>query len=159
MSPVVIGVFGGIDVSVTQGHSVANSVTVSGGAEVGPIKDALALAVGVDYSETWTTQTAVTVKATVPNGYSGVMITRPIKTRRYGRSFTGCVGSLKQNGNFMADSYEKGSYAGNSWVAGGISKSLVSRLDTEERAANRMVAMCAKQQFPLTRCNGAGTFK
>lgn len=158
MSPVVIGVGSGIDVYVSQGHSVAKSISVGGGAEIGPIKKALSLTVGVDYTETWTTQTAINIKGTVPNGYSGVMITRPIKTRCYGRSFTGCIGSLKQNGNFMADSYQDGSYAGIRWVSGAISKSLVSRLDTEERAANGMVAMCMKQQFPLTLCNGAGTF-
>ncbi|KAH7117510.1 hypothetical protein EDB81DRAFT_245477 [Dactylonectria macrodidyma] len=139
MSPVVIGTGTGIDVYVSQGYSVANSVSVSGGAEFGPIKKALSLSVGVDYTESWTTQTVINIKGNVPNGYSGVMITRPIKTRRYGRSFTGCIGSLKQNGNFMADSYKQGSYAGVKWVSGAIT-------------------MCTKKQFPLTRCNGAGTF-
>ncbi|KPM36377.1 hypothetical protein AK830_g10199 [Neonectria ditissima] len=140
MSPVVIGTGkNGIDVYVSSGYSVANSVTVSGSADLGFVKDRLGVTFGVSFSRTWTTATVVNIKGTVENGWSGVMITKPFKTRRYGRNMRGCIGSMKQTGTFMADSYKEGSYAGVKWVSGAIT-------------------MCTKKQFPLTRCNGGGTF-
>ncbi|KAH7152243.1 hypothetical protein B0J13DRAFT_594186 [Dactylonectria estremocensis] len=139
MSPVVIASVGAMDVYVSSGYSVSNSVTVSGSAELGFVKDRLSTTFGVSYTRTWTTQTVINIKGTVPQGYSGVMITRPFKTRRYGRNMRGCIGSMKQTGTFMADSYKEGSYAGVKWVSGAIS-------------------MCAKKQFPLSRCNGGGNF-
>jgi hypothetical protein len=122
MSPVVIGTGTGIDVYVSQGYSVSNSINVGGSADWGVVKDKLKLSLGVDYTRTWTTQTVINIKGNVPNGYSGVMITRPLKTRRYGRTMRGCVGSMKQTGTFMADSYKEGSYNGVKWVSGAISK-------------------------------------
>ncbi|KAF7554216.1 hypothetical protein G7Z17_g3086 [Cylindrodendrum hubeiense] len=139
MSPVVIASVGAMDVYVSSGYSVSNSVTVSGEGDLKFIKDRLGASFGVSYTRTWTTQTVINIKGTVPKGYSGVMITRPFKTRRYGRNMRGCIGSMKQVGTFMADSYKEGSYAGVKWVSGAIS-------------------MCAKRQFPLSRCNGGGNF-
>lgn len=139
MSPVVIGTGSGIDVYVSQGYSVSNSVSVSAGLDLKFIKDKLGGSLGIDYSRTWSTQTAINIKGTVPNGYSGVMITKPIKTRKYGRALKGCLGSQTQTGTFMADSFQEGSYGGVKWVSGAIT-------------------MCTKKQFPLSRCNGQGNF-
>lgn len=139
MSPVVIGTGSGIDVSVSSGYSVSNGISVSAGLDLSLVKDKLGSSVGIDYTRTWTTQTVVTVKATVPNGYSGVMITKPIKTRKNGRVLKGCLGSQTQDGTFAADSYQDGSYAGVKWVSGAIT-------------------MCAKKEFPLSRCSGSGNF-
>ena len=139
MSPVVIGTGNGIDVSVMSGYTVSNSISASVGGDFTWIKDKLGVSAGIDYTRTWTTQTAVTVKATVPNGYSGVMITKPIKTRKSGRTMKGCIGSQTQTGTFSADSFEDGSYAGVKWVSGAIT-------------------MCSKKEFPLSRCSGSGNF-
>ncbi|KAJ5340099.1 hypothetical protein N7452_006827 [Penicillium brevicompactum] len=139
MSPVVIGTGNGIDVSVSSGYSVSNGISVSAGLDLSLVKDKLGSSVGVDYTRTWTTQTVVTVKATVPDGYSGVMITKPIKTRKNGRVLRGCLGSQTQDGTFSADSFQDGSYAGVKWVSGAIT-------------------MCAKKEFPLSRCSGNGNF-
>jgi hypothetical protein len=139
MSPVVIGTGNGIDVSVSSGYSVSNGITVSAGLDLSLIKEKLGASAGIDYSRTWTTQTVVTVKATVPNGYSGVMITKPIKTRKTGRVLKGCLGSQTQAGTFSADSYEDGSYSGVKWVSGAIT-------------------LCSKKEFPLSRCSGSGNF-
>lgn len=139
MSPVVIGTGNGIDVYVSSGYSVSNGVSVSGGLDWTAIKDKLGVSLGIDYTRTWTTQTVINIKGTVPDGYSGVMITKPIKTRRFGRVLTGCLGSQTQEGTFQADSYQEGSYAGVKWVSGAIT-------------------MCMKKQFPLSRCNGLGNF-
>lgn len=140
MSPVVIGTgTTGMDVSVMSGYTVSNSVSVSAGLDLNFIKDKLGGSVGIDYSRTWTTQTAVTVKGTVADGYSGVMITKPIKTRKTGRVLKGCLGSQTEDGTFSADSLEDGSYAGVKWISGAIT-------------------MCSKKEFPLSRCSGSGNF-
>jgi hypothetical protein len=139
MSPVVIGTGNGMDVYVSSGYSVSNGISVSAGLDWTAIKDKLGLSVGIDYSRTWTTQTVINIKGTVPNGHSGVMITKPIKTRRFGRVLTGCLDSETQKGTFQADSYQEGAYAGVKWVSGAIT-------------------MCTKKQFPLSRCNGLGNF-
>ncbi|CAI7638527.1 unnamed protein product [Penicillium glandicola] len=140
MSPVVIGSgTTGMDVSVASGYSIANSISVSAGITPTLIKDKLGASAGIDYSRTWTTQTVVTVKGTVDPGYSGVMITKPIKTRKTGRVLRGCVGSETEIGTFSADSFADGAYAGVKWVSGAI-------------------MMCSKKEFPLSRCTGSGNF-
>ncbi|CEI67625.1 hypothetical protein FVEN_g5710 [Fusarium venenatum] len=143
MSPVVIGAGrNGIDVTVASSYSISNSVSVSAGLDLTAVKNRLGASFGVDYSRTWTTQATVTVRGTVSQGETGVVITRPWTNRRYGRSFRGCVGSMQQTGTWMADSHEEGSYEGVRWVSGAIT-------------------MCIKRQssIPLTRCNGGGQFR
>ncbi|KAH6688432.1 hypothetical protein F5X68DRAFT_275323 [Plectosphaerella plurivora] len=143
MSPVVIGAGrNGIDVSVASSFSVANSVTASAGLDIKAIKDRLGASFGVSYSRTWTTQATITVRGTIFPGETGVVITRPWKNRRYGRTFRGCVGSLQQTGTWMADSYEESAYEGVKWVSGAIT-------------------VCIKNQsrIPLSRCNGSGNFR
>jgi len=140
MSPVVIGVGNtGIDVYVSSGYSVSNSVSVAGSSDYNFVKDTLGASLGIEYTRTWTTQTVINIRGNVPNGYSGVMITKPNKTRRYGRTLQGCLGSMKQIGTFTADNYYEGSYSGVKWVSGAIT-------------------LCIKKQFPLTRCTGSGQF-
>ncbi|KAG9855166.1 hypothetical protein KCU98_g2347, partial [Aureobasidium melanogenum] len=140
MSPVVCAV-GDMDINVMKGYMVANSVTVSGGGSPTLIADRLTAQFGVSFSRTWTTQDSITTKGTVKDGNCGVMITRPLVTRRYGRTMQGCLGSYKKIGTWMADEHGEGSYAGIDWVSGAIS-------------------MCTKKQAapPLTRCQGAGEF-
>ncbi|KAF6822944.1 hypothetical protein CPLU01_11697 [Colletotrichum plurivorum] len=143
MAPVVIGQGSkGIDVSVASSYSVSNSVSASAGVDVNAIKERLGVSLGIDYSRTWTTQATVTVRGTIDDGWTGTVITKPWKNRRYGRTFQGCPGSLKQTGTWIADSHEEGSYEGVKWVAGAIT-------------------VCAKKQssIPLSRCNGDGNFK
>ncbi|KAF5007955.1 hypothetical protein FDECE_5724 [Fusarium decemcellulare] len=140
MSPVIIGTGSkGITVSVTSGYSVANSVTVSAGGDYTAVKDKLGLSFGIDYSRTYTTSALINIGATVEDGYSGVMVTKPIKTRKYGRVMKGCLGSQTQSGTFSADSFEEKEYAGIKWVSGAIT-------------------LCAKKEFPLSRCTGSGNF-
>ncbi|KAM0076086.1 hypothetical protein ACKRZS_011835, partial [Fusarium odoratissimum] len=104
-SHVVIGTGNGIDVFVSSGYSVSNGVSVSAGLEWTVIKDKLGLSAGIDYTRTWTTQTVINVKGTVPGGSFGVMITKPIKTHWYFHA---------------GDSFDEGSYAGVKWVSGAI---------------------------------------
>ncbi|KAM5347737.1 hypothetical protein ACJ41O_007561 [Fusarium nematophilum] len=141
MSPVVCAV-GDMDISVSSGYSISNTLGGSAGIDVKFIKDRLGGSLGIDYSRTWTTQTSVITKGTVKDGNCGVMITKPITTRRSGRQFRGCIGSARQIGTWYADSHNDGSYNGIKWVEGAIS-------------------MCVKRGSnpPLSRCNGQGNFR
>ncbi|WZH45812.1 uncharacterized protein QYS62_006880 [Fusarium acuminatum] len=140
MSPVIIGTGSkGITVTVTSGFSVANSVSVSASGDWTAVKDKLGLSFGIDYTRTWTSSAAINIGATVEDGFSGVMVTKPIKTRKYGRVLKGCLGSQKESGTFTADSFEEKEYAGIKWVSGAIT-------------------LCAKKEFPLSRCTGSGNF-
>ncbi|KAJ0163071.1 hypothetical protein CTA2_3560 [Colletotrichum tanaceti] len=143
MSPVVIGAGSkGIDITISKSYAIANTVQVSAGIDLTFVKDRLKSSLGINYSRTWTTTQGYLIRGTVDAGYTGVVITRPWTNRRYGRTFQGCVGSLRQTGTFMADSREEGSYEGVSWVGGAITA-------------------CLKKQtsLPLTRCNGSGAFR
>ncbi|KAL0941363.1 uncharacterized protein CTRU02_204126 [Colletotrichum truncatum] len=142
MSPVVIGTGSrGMDITISKSYSIANQVTVSAGLDVTPIKDRLKLGFGIDFSRTWTTMQGYLIRGTVDAGQTGVVITMPWTNRRYGRTFQGCVGNLRQTGTFMADSHEDGSYEGVTWVSGAITT-------------------CVKNQtsIPLSRCHGVGDF-
>ncbi|KAJ5332288.1 hypothetical protein MYU51_007337 [Penicillium brevicompactum] len=139
MSPVVAGAGSGLEVSVDMGYSVSNSVSVSAGLDSTLISNGLSASTGVSYTREWTTDTAISIKGTVPDGYHGAMITKPYKTRRSGRVLKGCIGSQTQTGTFSADSYQEESHNGVEWVSGSIT-------------------LCMKKEFPLTRCTGGGTF-
>ncbi|KAJ4245762.1 hypothetical protein NW762_013886 [Fusarium torreyae] len=141
MSPVVCAV-GDMDISVSSGYSVANTVGGSAGVDLTFVKDKLGGSLGIDYSRTWTTQTSVITKGTIKDGNCGVMITKPITTRRSGRQFQGCIGSATEVGTWYADSRNEGSYNGIKWIEGAIS-------------------VCTKpgNNPPLSLCNGQGNFR
>ncbi|KAI8315554.1 hypothetical protein K4K59_001162 [Colletotrichum sp. SAR11_240] len=143
MSPVVIGAGSkGIDITISKSYAISNGVTAGGSFDMSKLIEKLGLTFKVDYSRTWTTTQGYLIRGTVDPGYTGVVITRPWTNRKYGRTFQGCVGALKQTGTFMADSHEDGSYEGVTWVGGAITA-------------------CIKQQssIPLSRCNGSGNFR
>ncbi|KAL6921223.1 hypothetical protein FSST1_005249 [Fusarium sambucinum] len=141
MSPVVCAV-GDMDISVSSGFNVANTVGGSAGADLKFVKDRLGASLGIDYSKTWTTLTSVVTKGTIKDGNCGVMITKPLTTRRSGRQFKGCIGSSEEVGTWFADSHEEGSYNGIKWIEGAIS-------------------VCSKpgSNPPLSLCNGQGNFR
>ncbi|OHE99321.1 hypothetical protein CORC01_05362 [Colletotrichum orchidophilum] len=141
MSPVVIGPMGGMDVTISKSYSVADSVSVSAGLSPTAIKSYLSASIGISYTRTWTTTQGYLIRGNVAQGYTGTVVSTPWTTRRYGRAFQGCPGSLAQTGTWTADSHEEGSYEGVSWVSGAIT-------------------MCIKHQsgIPLSRCHGSGNF-
>ncbi|KAL6706294.1 hypothetical protein ACN47E_005584 [Coniothyrium glycines] len=140
MSPVVCAV-GPMTISVTDGYSVANSISVSADLDFTWIADKLKTTFGVNFQRTWTTSASILVGGTVPDGNCGCMIWKPLTTRRYGSVYQGCVGALKKTGTFMADDRGTGSYNGVQWIAGARS-------------------LCYKKGSnpPLSRCQGSGSF-
>ncbi|KZL81685.1 hypothetical protein CI238_12473 [Colletotrichum incanum] len=105
MGPVVRGAGEGITAYIATGWSVSNSVQGSAGLDFKVIKNYLGGEFGINYSRTWTTTTTDQYSTVVKNGMAGVWVTQPWTNRKYGRTFSGCVGSMTQTGTFMADSH------------------------------------------------------
>ncbi|KAJ0114464.1 hypothetical protein J7T55_010854 [Diaporthe amygdali] len=142
MSPVIHGVGARTVVTVTQGYSVTNGLTVGGGLDYTFTKDILKGALKIDYSHSWTTTYQAAMAYEVTEGYSGTVVTKPTVTRRTGRILKGCIGRQTSQGTFSATSHEEGQRGGLTWVQGNIS-------------------LCQKQiadGAPLSRCNGGGNF-
>ncbi|TLS21214.1 uncharacterized protein PpBr36_10496 [Pyricularia pennisetigena] len=140
MSPVVCAQ-GNMMVAVAAGYMVSNSIGVNAGVMPTIVKDVLSGSLNIDYTKSWTTSSVITTTGTVTDKNCGVMITRPIITRRLGRIFKGCLGNLEQIGVFQADSHNEIKISGMKWVEGAIS-------------------MCMKpgESPPLSRCSGEGNF-
>ncbi|KAK4622078.1 hypothetical protein CLAFUW4_07069 [Fulvia fulva] len=138
----VVCATGAMDIFVMSGWSVANSVTISGGLDLGTwLKGKLGPSVGVDFGRAWISSQSAQNKGTVRDGNCGVMITKPLTTRRSGRILQGCLGATTQIATWYADDHGTGSYNGVSWIAGAV-------------------GMCTKPgtEPPLTRCKGQGEF-
>ncbi|KAK9776145.1 hypothetical protein AB5N19_14570 [Seiridium cardinale] len=142
MSPVVLGAGSGVSATVASGWTIGNSVTVSAGLDLKFIKDRLGGTLGVNYSRTWTSTTSLQYTTSIKDGSAGVWVTRPWTERRYGRTFSGCPGSLVQTGTWVADSHEDGTYDNAKWVSGFITACIKP----------------APTQGKLTRCHGQGSF-
>ncbi|KAI6484234.1 hypothetical protein MCOR14_009373 [Pyricularia oryzae] len=140
MSPVVCAQ-GNMMVAVASGYMVSNSIGVNAGLMPTMVKDVLSGSLNIDYTRSWTTSSVITTTGTVTDKNCGVMVTRPIVTRRTGRVFKGCLGALEQIGSFYADDHKEVTIAGMKWVEGAIS-------------------MCMKPGInpPLSRCSGEGNF-
>lgn len=142
MSPVVHGVGARTVVTVSQGYSVTNGLTVGGGLDYSFTKDILKGALKIDYSRSWTTTYQASMAYEITEGYSGTVVTKPAVTRRYGRILKGCIGAQTSQGSFQATSHAEGQRGGLKWVQGNIS-------------------LCQKKiadGAPLSRCNGGGNF-
>ncbi|KAF5242843.1 hypothetical protein FAUST_3109 [Fusarium austroamericanum] len=141
MSPVACAIGADMDISVSSGYTISNSVGGSAGTDLTFVADRLGASLGVNYSKTWTTLTSVVTKGTVKDGFCGTVITKPTTTRRSGRQFRGCIGSATEVGTWYADDRGHGSYNGITWIDGAIST-------------------CSKpgSNPPLSRCNGQGNF-
>jgi len=140
MSPIVYASGPRTTITVTQGYSISNAVTVGVAGDNPIVKEGLKAAFKVDYQRTWTSSYSASIMSEITPGHYGTMVSKPTTTRRYGRVLKGCVGAQKVSSKFMADSFDEGQHAGIKWVAG-------------------VIQLCQKTTSPLTRCNGAGTFK
>ena len=142
MSPVVCASFGDTDITITSGYSVANQVGGSAGLDFTLVKNVLGAKFNVDYSRTYTSSTLIAHKSTIYKGNCGVVITKPITTRRSGRIMQGCPGSFKQVATWYADSHKEESYGGVKWVEG-----FIDNCQRRQPSGQR-----------LARCTGGGYF-
>ncbi|KAF7933895.1 uncharacterized protein EAE98_003604 [Botrytis deweyae] len=124
-------------VAVTEGYSIANSISVTAGATFTLVKDFLQTNYGITYTETWTSTYTAAYTYTVPAGKYGAVVSNPYTLRKSGYVDSGCVGAAAETSTYQADSYTSQAYGGLSWVSGTIS-------------------LCTGDTYPLPECTGSG---
>lgn len=141
MSNVVCARASDFVMDVSAGWNVENSITVSLGLNAHDIASSLFGTFGIDFGKSWTSTASNLNRATIVAGNCGAMVLRPLTTRRYGELRSGCIGSTKVIGTFMADDRLSAQFNGVAWTGGAVSD-------------------CQKKQDgpPLSRCNGGGNF-
>ncbi|KAH6694819.1 hypothetical protein BKA61DRAFT_683515 [Leptodontidium sp. MPI-SDFR-AT-0119] len=124
-------------VAVTEGYSIANTVTVTAGLSAAIPQTFLTASFGISYAETWTSTYSASYTFGIPDGKYGAIVSNPYTTRHSGFVDTGCVGSATR-AYYQGDSYSSKASGGLSWVDGTIS-------------------LCTGDEFPLKKCLGEGT--
>jgi len=137
VSPVASAAGGDATVTITDGYSLANSVTVSAGASLGPIEKLLTINFHVDYSETWTTTQTQGFLFKVPEGQFGLVVTQANVRRITGNYLSGCTDNWEKT-SFSSDSYTSQSYGDLSWVQG-------------------IIRLCNSTSYPVPYCIGEGS--
>ncbi|TVY80708.1 hypothetical protein LSUE1_G003575 [Lachnellula suecica] len=123
-------------VSVTEGYSISNSLSVA--STVGAtVSSFLTTSLTLTVSETWTSTYTAAYTFTVPAGKYGAVVSNPSTTRYTGTVDSGCIGASTRE-PFVFDGYASKAYGGLSWVDGTIS-------------------LCTGDSYPLSMCIGDGT--
>ncbi|EKJ77357.1 hypothetical protein NXS19_010728 [Fusarium pseudograminearum] len=139
MSPVISSLGGSkATVSVTNGYTITNSLSVGAGFSIPLIKDILTASLSIDYSETWSSSQTQSLSFTVPEGHHGIIVSQPYVRRIEGNVIDGCKGDAKEG--FVSDSYESQAYGNLQWVKG-------------------IIRLCSSETYPIPYCNGEGEHK
>ncbi|KAJ0165687.1 hypothetical protein CTA2_10359 [Colletotrichum tanaceti] len=136
ISPVLSSIGGSATVSVANGYSISNSVSVTAGLTSSIAEGALGASLSVSYSETWTTTETQTLGFTVPEGQYGLVVSQPNVRRVTGNILTGCTDSPKKT-EFTSDSYSSQAYGSLAWVKG-------------------VIRLCNSTTYPVPYCIGNG---
>ena len=137
MSQVVKANTAGTSVSVTEGFSIDNSISVSESATLSTIDQFLSTTFSISYTETWSSSYAAAYTFSIPTGKYGAVVSNPSTTRHSGYVDIGCIAEATRT-TFTADSYTSKSYDSLAWVDG-------------------VISLCTGDSFPLPRCLGGGT--
>ncbi|KAF3762710.1 hypothetical protein M406DRAFT_63537 [Cryphonectria parasitica EP155] len=136
MSPVLQNSGAGALIAVTQGYSLANSVSVS--ASVGTsLEGILSTTMTIDTTETWTTTDSQTWTFNVPAGQYGLVVSNPLVRRITGNVISGCTDTPTTDA-FTSDSYSSQQSGDLAWVTGPI-------------------RLCNSTAYPIPYCIGTGT--
>ncbi|RDW78379.1 hypothetical protein BP5796_06231 [Coleophoma crateriformis] len=138
MSSVVHATGNSLTVAVTEGYSIANSISVGASAAYTPIEKILTLTLSIDYTRSWTSTYSAAYSFGVPFGKYAAVVSNPSTTRVSGKVDYGCVGNPSESYEFHADSYTSHGYSNLNWVDGTIS-------------------LCTGDTWPLHMCLGDGT--
>ncbi|KAH8794352.1 hypothetical protein F5882DRAFT_288984 [Hyaloscypha sp. PMI_1271] len=138
MSRVVKANTDGTIVSVTEGFSISNSISVSASATLSLVENFLSTTFSISYTETWDSSYAAAYTFSVPTGKYGAVVSNPSTTRHSGYVDIGCIAEGATRVAFQADSYTSMSYDSLAWVDG-------------------VIQLCTGDTFPLPRCTGSGT--
>ncbi|KAH8898379.1 hypothetical protein GQ53DRAFT_742448 [Thozetella sp. PMI_491] len=134
----VVGAQGGASqVSITEGHSISNSLSVGASVTGSFLEQILSISYSIDYSETWESSSSLAYTFTVPDGQYGVIVSEPMVHRLTGNYLSGCTDSPTVEA-FTSDSYGSQSYGELSWVSG-------------------VIRLCNSTQYPVPFCVGDGS--
>ncbi|EOD48009.1 hypothetical protein GTA08_BOTSDO05215 [Neofusicoccum parvum] len=122
-------------VTVTDGYSLANSLTISTGFEAS-IESVISASLSIDYGTTWTTSQTTSYAFYVPAGKSGLIVSNPDTVRYTGKVLTGCTDNPKTS-DFTSDVYTSQSYKDLAWVKG-------------------VIRLCSSATYPVPFCVGTG---
>ncbi|EFQ27408.1 hypothetical protein CGRA01v4_04487 [Colletotrichum graminicola] len=136
ISPVLSSNGGAATVSVSNGYSIANTVTVNAGITA-TIEKVIGLSLSVSYAQSWTTTETQTIGFSVPEGQFGVVVSQPSVRRVTGNVLSGCTDSPDKS-SFVSDTYTSQSYGSLSWVKG-------------------VIRLCNSTTYPIPYCIGQGT--
>lgn len=137
MSPVVNSAGSDSDsLAVSRGYSIANSVTVTAGADITLVKDILGLSFSIAYAQTWTTTDTQTFTFSVPDNQYGLIVSQPLVRRILGQTISGCTDNPTRT-DFTADSYSSKAFGGLDWVTG-------------------IIRLCNSTTYPVSFCSGEG---
>ncbi|WQF78737.1 hypothetical protein CDEST_03751 [Colletotrichum destructivum] len=136
ISPVLSSIGGSATVSVANGYSLANTVTVSSGVTGSFAEGVLGVSLSVSYAETWTTTETQTLGFTVPEGQYGLVVSQPNVRRVTGNILTGCTDSPSKS-SFQSDTYSSQAYGNLAWVKG-------------------VIRLCNSTTYPVPYCIGNG---
>lgn len=137
MSPVVGATGGSATIMVAKGYSVANSISVSVGADYTYIPDVLEFSMEITTSATWTSTDTQTFSFAITQGQYGVVVSNPLTRRVAGNYLYGCTDSPTV-GTFSSDSRTSQTFGDLSWVAGPIK-------------------LCNSTTYPVPYCVGTGS--
>jgi murein DD-endopeptidase MepM/ murein hydrolase activator NlpD len=138
MSSIVHATTATTTIAVTQGYSIANSVSVGVSSQLTLIEDFLSTTFSIDYTQTWTSTYSAAYSFAVPEGKYAAVVSNPLTTRHSGHVDIGCIGVEGESIEFQADSYSSKSYDSLAWVDG-------------------VISLCTGDSYPLRRCLGAGS--
>ncbi|OLN96203.1 hypothetical protein CCHL11_03268 [Colletotrichum chlorophyti] len=136
ISPVLSSIGGSATVSVANGYSIANTVTVSSSISTTFAKIALGVSLSVSYAQSWTTTETQTLGFTVPDGQYGLVVSQPNVRRVTGNILSGCTDSPTKS-SFTSDTYSSQSYGNLNWVKG-------------------VIRLCNSTTYPVPYCIGQG---
>ncbi|EKG20560.1 hypothetical protein MPH_02087 [Macrophomina phaseolina MS6] len=122
-------------VTVTDGYSLENSLTISTGYEAS-IESVISVSLGIDYGTAWTTTQTTSYAFYVPAGKSGIIVSNPDTTRYTGTVLTGCTDNPTK-ASFTSDVYQSQTYKDLSWVKG-------------------VIRLCSSDKYPVPFCVGSG---
>ncbi|EKD14274.1 uncharacterized protein L3040_008378 [Drepanopeziza brunnea f. sp. 'multigermtubi'] len=127
---------GVLQISVTAGYTVSDSVSVSTSTDISFVAEFLSASVGISYTQEWTSEFSTAYQGSIPHGKWGMVVSNPRVYRRSGLLMKGCIGHQTAS-NWSADQHFSNDQQGLSWVQGSIS-------------------VCVGDDYPIKRCLGEG---
>lgn len=124
-------------VIVTDGYTVANSLSISQAAAFEIMPEFFTSTTTIAFEHTWTTSTTMAYSFPVPMGNWGIVVSNPQTQRNSGQVYRGCIGNMKLLSTYSGDSYQDHSYGGVSWPVGTITA-------------------CVATKYPIPKCIGSG---